>query len=280
MNYHHLLLLKANPLDKTLQSYQSFQRMIILESCFFFFIWSVFMLFAYRSHKKELELQKAHATFLGAISHELKTPLAVIRLSLDTLARPVLDNEKKVVYLNRANIATDRLLKEVNTILQLTAQSSIETKKESIALNKMLKDCITQAKEMKPQYDFDVDIDLEKELIVTGAPLESRLVLQNVIENAMKYGSGKTIKISADCSGRKTSLIVKDQGIGMSKAEIKNAFRPFWRSERVLNNASPGTGMGLTLARELCNKAGIQILLDSEGINKGTTTRIFWEQGI
>lgn len=277
LNYHHALLVKANANFPGLQDFHSFQRMIVLESAFFFFIWATFMFFAYRAHKKELQLQNAHHTFLGAISHELKTPLAVIRLSLDTLARPALDSDKKIVYLQRANLATDKLLREVETILQLTAQTALDSKKQPLALNRILKDCIEQIKQIKPNCQFDLEIDLNKDLIVRGTPLESRLVLQNIIENALKYGSGKKIKIFSENLGRKTSLVIKDDGIGMTKDEITNAFQPFWRSDRVVNQAQPGTGMGLTLARELSKKAGIQILLDSDGINKGTTTRIYWE---
>lgn len=279
LNYHYALLVKMSP-QILGQDYASFKRMIIFESSFFILLWVICLYLAYNAYRKELELQRAHNSFFAAISHELKTPLAVIRLSLDTLARPSIDNDKKIIYLDRANLATDKLLKEVETILQFTTLASLHTQMQKFSLKDLVQDCVEQINALKTNADLEISVDIKKNYFIEGAPAESKLILKNILENAIKYSSIKNkvsqIKIYDEVYAKKVSLVIRDNGIGMTKEEIKNAFSPFWRSERVTDDAQPGTGMGLALVRELSKKAGVQILLDSDGLNLGTTTRLLW----
>jgi two-component system sensor histidine kinase CiaH len=281
LNYHHAMLIKLNPTLLGLQDYASFKRMILFESSFFLLVWLACLYFSYRAYQKEMQLQRAHNSFFAAISHELKTPLAVIRLSLDTLARPTIDSDKKGIYIDRANIATDRLLKEVETILQFTSIASLQTATQNISLNHLVKECVNQIEALRTT-NLEIDVDLKQDFMIKTSPFESKLVLKNILENAAKYStannkSGK-IKITAEKMAKKVSLIIKDNGIGMTKDELRSAFEPFWRSERVIKDAKPGTGMGLSLAQQLSKKAGLQILLESDGLNRGTTTRLLWEK--
>lgn len=263
-------------LDKTTK----FQRMILFESTFFLFFWSLSLWYTYKTYKEQIQLKRAHSAFLGAISHELKTPIANIRLCLDTLERPNIDKSKQEIYIARANEALDTLHRQVEDILMLTSVDSLNHEKSQIKLKSLIEDQLQTYIHNNKISKQNLKIEISDDLEVYTSALSSQLVVKNVLDNAIKYSQkaqDKTIKIEGSKKENKVVLSISDKGIGMTESEIEASIKPFWRSERVIKDAFPGTGMGLTLAQEIAHKSNIQIQFESDGENQGVRTHITWE---
>ncbi len=257
-----------------------FNRMILAETAFFLFFWSLSLWYTYRSYKEQLSLRKAHNSFLGGISHELKTPIANIQICLETLARPDIDKNKVPIYVERAQKALESLLNQVENILTFTAIDSLSPKKEQFQIKDLVEQEIKVLQQNGKILNRAVQVHIPQGLIVNSPILASQLVIKNILENAIKYSSRsskKDIYISGKKTDRKIFLTIRDHGIGMTKEEIEASTKPFWRSERAIKEALPGTGMGLTLSQEIASRSQIQIHLESAGLNQGVEATIIWE---
>lgn len=272
------VIASLNPLfqEKT----DHFQRMIFFESTFFIFFWALSLWYTYKTYKEQIQLKRAHTAFLGAISHELKTPMANIRLCLDTLERPNIDKSKQDIYIARANDALNTLHEQVEDILTLTSLDRLKDEKVSIKIKSLIEDQLQsylQNNKISPQ---NLKVEISDELEVYASPLSSQLVVKNILDNAIKYSqksTDKTIEILGSKKDNKIVLSIFDRGIGMTEDEIKESMKPFWRSDRAIKDAIPGTGMGLTLAQEIAHKSNMNIEFESGGINQGVKTHIIWE---
>lgn len=257
-----------------------FQRMIIFESAFFIFFWGLSLWYTYKTYKEQIQLKRAHSAFLGAISHELKTPIANIRLCLDTLERPNIDKSKQEVYIARANEALNTLYEQVEDILTLTSLDSLKQDKSQIKLKSLIEDQLQTYIHTNKVNQNNFKIEIPEDLEVFSSHLSSQLVVKNILDNAIKYSqkaNDKTIRIEGSKKENKVVLSISDKGIGMTANEIEASMKPFWRSDRVIKEAFPGTGMGLTLAKEIAHKSNIQIQFESDGENQGVRTHITWE---
>lgn len=257
-----------------------FQRMIVFEGAFFVFFWGLSLWYTYKTYKEQIQLKRAHSAFLGAISHELKTPIANIRLCLDTLERPNIDKSKQDVYIARANEALNTLYSQVEDILTLTSVDTLKQDKSQIKIKSLIEDQIYSYVQHNKISKQNVKINISDDIKVYSSQLSSQLVVKNILDNAIKYSQkadDKSIEIEAVRQDNKVVLSISDKGIGMTEAEIEASMKPFWRSDRVIKEAFPGTGMGLTLAHEIATRANINIEFKSSGINQGVKTNIIWE---
>lgn len=262
--------------EKTIQ----FKRMILFESAFFIFFWGLSLWYTYKTYKEQIQLKRAHTAFLGAISHELKTPIANIRLCLDTLERPNIDKQKQETYLGRANEALDILYKQVEDILTLTSMDSLRLEKSTVELKGLVENVVQNFIHNSKITAEQIQIDIEKDLSVFTSPLSTQLILKNLLDNAIKYSQkseNKNIQIHGAKKDNKITLSVRDFGIGMTDTEIESSSKPFWRSERVIKEAFPGTGMGLTLVKEIAQRSNIQVRLESPGTSQGVEAQVIWE---
>ncbi len=272
------LIATLNPdfTEKTTQ----FQRMIIFEAGFFIFFWSLSLWYTYKTYREQIQLKRAHTAFLGAISHELKTPLANIRLCLDTLERPDIGEEKINTYISRANSALNTLHDQVENILTLSSIDRLSDDKTSFKIRTLVEDTVASYVQTNKISSDLVTINIDKNLEVFAPPISSQLIFKNILDNAIKYSQksdDRRIHISAEKKQNQVILEVADKGIGMTEAEIKASMTPFWRGERVIAEAFPGTGVGLTLVQEIAQRSDIHIRFESEGIDQGVTVRIIWE---
>ncbi len=261
--------------EKTIQ----FQRMIIFESAFFVFFWSLSLWYTYKTYKEQVLLKRAHTAFLGAISHELKTPIANIRLCLDTLERPNIDKQKQETYIKRANEALDTLYKQVEDILTLTSADSLQLEKSQVDLASLIQSQLQVYLDNNKISPDNIALEIERDLSVYTSQLSSQLIIKNILDNAIKYSQkakDKIIHIHGVKKDKQVILSISDSGIGMTDKEIESSTKPFWRSDRVIKEAFPGTGMGLTLAQEIANRSRIQIRFESRGVDKGVTASVTW----
>jgi signal transduction histidine kinase len=219
--------------------------------------------YVYRSVRRQFRIQQQQQNFVMAITHELKTPISVSRLNLETLQRYKLDEEKKEKLLNMTLQETLRLDNLINNILissQLEGHS-YRVSKEEFNLSGLVTDVIHQFgiryNERKLIRNIEDDID------ITGDPLLLKLLVSNLLENANKYSpKNKPITIELKEAAEAIQLSVKDEGCGISNEEKKNVFKKFYRIGNEQTRTTKGTGLGLYLCKKIAEDLGGSITVE------------------
>ncbi len=220
------------------------------EGAIFFLLILVGAGFVYRSVRKQLYIQQQQQNFMMAVTHELKTPIAVTRLNLETLQKYHLDPEKTKKIIRTTLDETARLNFLTNNIL---VSSQLEggrykTSKDDLDLSDLLKDCIRDFRKRFPDRAFNEIIETEAE--VKGDPLLLQMLINNLLENAIKYSPRDTaITASLRIFRSGIELIIADEGPGIDDAEKKKIFSKFYRVGNEATRKTQGTGLGLYLCR-------------------------------
>ena len=231
--------------------------------------------------KKSLNkrFRKLREDFVANVSHELKTPLTVIKGSVETLKKGALNNSAEAEhFVNIIAKHTDRLNGLINDILNL---SNIEQKikRRDITFAKckvgVLIDEVVQMYKGRIQNagyrlvvkcDFDIDIVVNKRLI--------EMALSNLVDNAIKYNrKNGIIKICAFNIGESIQIDIKDSGIGIQQKHIPRLFERFYRIDKLKSRSIGGTGLGLSIVKQITNLHNGLITVKSD-IDKGSTFTI------
>jgi K+-sensing histidine kinase KdpD len=187
-----------------------------------------------------------------AITHELKTPISVAMLNLETLQKYQLDAEKQKKLIRMTLQETSRLDTLINNILvssQLEGGGYIFSKEE-LDFSSLFKDCIRDAKTRYPERNFIED--LEPEIEIAGDPLLLQLLISNLIENAVKYSpKEKPIICKLNRPGKDVLMNIIDEGIGIADTEKTKIFEKFYRTGNESTRKTQGTGLGLYLCRKI-----------------------------
>jgi two-component system sensor histidine kinase CiaH len=223
----------------------------IAEGVTFLILIFVGAFFVYRSTSKQFRVQLQQQNFMMAITHELKTPISVAMLNLETLQKYQLDAEKQKKLIRMTLQETSRLDTLINNIL---VSSQLEGggytfSKEELDFSSLFKDCIREAKTRYPERNFIENI--EPEIEIAGDPLLLQLLISNLIENAVKYSpKEKPIICKLNRSGTDVLMNIIDEGIGIADTEKSKIFDKFYRTGNESTRKTKGTGLGLYL----CNK--------------------------
>lgn len=208
--------------------------------------------FVYRSVRRQFLLQQQQQNFMMAVTHELKTPISVARLNLDTLQKYQLDSEKQKKLIRMTVEETERLNTLTNNILvssQLEGGGYTMTKEE-LDLSDLFKDCIRNFMRRYPEAKL-IDA-VEPDMDVKGDPLLLQLMINNLLENAIKYSPGdKPISCILQEYAGQIKLQVKDEGPGIPTDEKKNVFKKFYRLGDEATRQTQGTGLGLYLCKRI-----------------------------
>ena len=208
--------------------------------------------FVYRSTSKQFRVQLQQQNFMMAITHELKTPISVAMLNLETLQKYQLDAEKQKKLIRMTLQETSRLDTLINNILvssQLEGGGYVFSKEE-LDFSSLFKDCIRDAKTRYPERNFIED--LEPEIEIAGDPLLLQLLISNLIENAVKYSpKEKPIICKLNRSGKDVLMNIIDEGIGIADTEKTKIFEKFYRTGNESTRKTQGTGLGLYLCRKI-----------------------------
>lgn len=209
-------------------------------------------LFVFRSVRRQFKFQRQQQNFVMAITHELKTPIAVSRLNLETLLKYQLAEEKKVKMLQMTLQETLRLDTLINNIL-LASQLDVHSYKlsrEELDFSHLSRDIATQFANRYPDRPFTPSI--EDDVDVEGDTLLLKLLLSNLLENANKYSPReKPITFSLGKKDGWAVLQVMDEGAGIPNEEKKNIFEKFYRIGSEQTRKTQGTGLGLYLCKKI-----------------------------
>jgi len=224
----------------------------IAEGITFLILILIGAVFVYRSISRQLKIQQQQQNFMMAITHELKTPISVARLNLETLQKYNLDEEKKQKIIRTTLDETSRLDFLTNNIL-VAAQlenSNFKAEKEELDLTALLKDCIRQFNNRFPERIFVEDIEYDTD--IKGDSLLLQMLINNLLENATKY-SPRESPISTILKRTKVGieLQIKDQSIGIEETEKAKIFNKFYRIGSEATRKTKGTGLGLYLCRKI-----------------------------
>ncbi len=225
---------------------------------------------------REIRRNEQQDAFLNAVTHELKTPIASIRLYLDTLKTREVAEEKRREFYDVMISDTNRLLNTVEQVLQ--AGQTRERKNllniAEINLENLLKESIEIIRSRYNLNENAIEIAKTENVIkVSGDAAELQIVFKNLIDNAVKY-SGNNIKVSVqmkDWNEKKAEIRIKDSGAGLAPKELKNIFKRFYRVSNISTQKAKGTGLGLHIVRSLIKKHKGKIWVESPGEGKGST---------
>ena len=231
---------------------------------------------------REIRLNEQHDSFINAVTHELKTPIASMRLYLETLQTRELDEAKRQEFYQILQADNDRLLHTVEQVLRASRTQHSQRTVEQVALDlaALARECVELARTRTNlnvgELRFVSQLIAGEQLWVKGDPDELRAVLSNLIDNAIKY-SGKRIDVAvtlAAPSAKQAVLRVSDQGIGLAPNQLKRIFKRFYRVPARLALRVKGTGLGLFIVRSVIEKHGGKVFAESVGEGLGSTFTI------
>lgn len=208
--------------------------------------------FLYRSVRRQFRLQQQQQNFMMAVTHELKTPIAVARINLETLQKHNLDPEKQKKLIRMTLEETTRLNSLTNNILiasQLEGGGYNFTREE-IELSDLLQDVLQDFRNRFPERTFETK--LESEVDVKGDPLLLQILVNNLVENAIKYSPrDKPILARLYRQDGLVKLEICDEGPGVPEEEKDRIFDKFYRIGNENTRKSQGTGLGLYLCSKI-----------------------------
>jgi len=218
--------------------------------------------------RRELKLSRLKSDFVANVSHELKTPLALIRLFAETLELGrVPSEEKKRQYHGIINKESRRLTQLINNILDF---SRIEAGRKEYRLvpsdlAAVVRDVVDAYRFPIEQQGFGLELHVQEDLPQVSLDREAvSQALINLINNALKYSRDeKRIRIEARRSGDGLVVAVADRGIGIAKSEHHKIFEKFYRAEDSLVHETKGSGLGLSLVKHIVEAHGGRVEVDS-----------------
>lgn len=227
---------------------------------------------------REIHRNERHDSFLNAVTHELKTPIASIRLYLETLQRREVPEERRQEFYRIMLDDSERLLATVEQVLKAgeVGQRGADDVNLRVDLRAMVQDCIRVVllrNHLPEQAIAFVDRAEKVSTIVLGNPEDLRAAVMNVLDNAVKYSpKDPTIRVQLDVEHDAWVVVrVTDNGIGISRVHLKRIFKRFYRVPSIAVLRAKGTGLGLFLVRTIARQHGGDAMASSEGEGRGST---------
>jgi signal transduction histidine kinase len=243
----------------------------------FVLVMSVLVLFSVSLVREILESRRQQM-FIDSVTHELKSPLASIKLCLDTLAREGLSAAQQGELRHMMLSDVERLTVFVDDILQASriahgrrSQTWINVDVTRLLVGAM--DSIRRRHDLRAEA-FQLTAPAKVEIFTDPTALET--IFKNVLDNAVKYSTGAPlvqIEVRVLETGR-LDIVVRDQGIGIERNQLKRVFKRFHRAPDPLVNERSGSGLGLYVVSRLVRNLGGRIRAESDGAGKGTIMRI------
>jgi two-component system, OmpR family, sensor histidine kinase CiaH len=218
-------------------------------------------IFMYRAVRRQFTLQRQQENFMMAITHELKTPIAVAKLNLETLQKHQLDESKRQKLINMTLQETNRLnTLASNFLVSAQLESGRPVEKEELNFSDLVKNSADEFRQRYPERTWNIEVADDVEL--TGDALLLQILVNNLIENAVKYSPpGTPVTILLEEDEHTITLRVKDEGSGIPVHERTDVFKKFYRIGSEQTRSTKGTGLGLYICRKIADdhEAAIRI---------------------
>jgi two-component system sensor histidine kinase SenX3 len=227
---------------------------------------------------REIRRNEQHDSFINAVTHELKTPVASIRLYLQTLQARELDADKRREFYRIMLEDSDRLLHTIEQVLRAGSSGPRFRRgaRARVDLAELTRECVGLA---RTRFHLEGDALTYDDrvpagsAVVLGDPDEIKAAVWNLIDNAVKYSPGGVrVQMRLEESDRdRLAVSVTDQGIGISPGELKRIFRRFYRAPATLPGRAKGSGLGLFIVRSVARKHRGRAFAESGGSGQGST---------
>ncbi len=224
---------------------------------------------------REISRNEQHDAFINAVTHELKTPVASIRLYLETLQKRPVEEAKRQEFYRIMLADNDRLLATIEQVLRTGRIGSGKSKLNlvHVAIDDLVADCVLRARELHSLPPESLQYHPGPPMTIRADLDEVRAAVANLIDNAVKY-SGNNVRVIVELDrvdGKYVAVRVRDQGPGIASSELKRVFKRFHRVPGVLASRVKGTGLGLYIVRSVARRHGGRAWAESEGLGHGST---------
>ncbi len=232
------------------------------EGSIFFLLIIAGAIFIFRAVRRQFVSSLQQQNFMMAITHELKTPIAVTKLNLETLQKRKLEDAQQQKLIQNTIQEANRLNTLCNNMLlasQIEAGGSTMTKEE-INFSELVEESVQDFKIRFPQRILHTNIT--DEIFIIGDRLLLQMAINNLIDNAIKYSTKEAdVTIELFQRDKQVSLTIKDEGKGIDKQEHKKIFDKYYRVGNAATKGAKGTGLGLYLTKKIAeqHKANISM---------------------
>jgi signal transduction histidine kinase len=249
--------------------------MFATEGSFFVLLTLLGAYMIYRTLQQSEELKNRQENFIQAVTHELKIPVASIKLYLETMASGKIDQEKMKGFVPRMLDDCSRLEGLVDNVLEAGrfSRRGHQAKLVTSNLSNDLAEYIEQMQPMIERYKMKLEVNIEPDLTAKTDYHALRRVVTALIDNAIKYSpeDRRELTISARrLPGRRCEIVFADKGVGVNKSEQGRVFERFYRTGEENTRSVRGTGIGLFLVRQIISEHRGTVELKSEGVNQGS----------
>jgi two-component system sensor histidine kinase SenX3 len=231
---------------------------------------------------REIRRNEQHDGFINAVTHELKTPIASIRLYLETLQTREVDEARRKEFYSVMLTDTDRLLRTVEQILEAgrTGQRRRQINRSVIDLGAVVQECLQtvqrQLNSNEGTIQYSERLAGDTRPLVRGDHDELRVAVSNLVDNAVKYSPAPprvTVEVAA-YDEKRLAVRVTDSGIGIPRDQLKRVFKRFYRIRANVMSRVKGSGLGLFIVRSVVERHGGKVFAESGGEGMGSTFTI------
>lgn len=225
--------------------------------------------------EKLKQLDKMKTEFVANISHELRTPLTAIKAYTETLLNMEVDRESQREFLETVYEQSERLESLLNDLLDFTLIESgtMELEYSEFDLCELIKEVVENLKQLAEKYKVKINVSCES-ISISADKRRIKQAIHNLVDNSIKFSDKskeeRYVNISVEKKEENLSIIIEDNGIGISQEDKEKIFEKFYRGDRSLKYEVPGTGLGLTIVQEIIKLHGGKINVNST-LGEGTT---------
>jgi len=267
---------RADVWQEMLEEYRRRIIMMVSEGSFFALLLLVLIGMLWRSFRREVELERQHRNFLSAVTHELKSPLAAMRLALETVTAGRASGDVAQRFLGNALEDADRLEDLVEKVLEATryGDDRSEIELEDVDFSSLVEESVevfsrralATGVRLEARISPGIHVELDREAMA--------IVVSNLLENAVKYGGDPpAVDIDLVFDGGVVVLEVSDNGRGILDEEKEQIFGRFYRSGDEMTRTTGGTGLGLYLVQQIVEAHRGEVGVVATGPD-GTTFRV------
>ena len=251
------------------------------ESGFFLLALALCVGVIWRALRAETKVLQEQDSFLALVSHQFKTPLASLQLSLETMAKRELSAERSRTLIERMLADLTRMESMVSRILDSVRleRGRVDLKSEPVELAAAVGRVIAQFEERARQERIALSADVPRGLTVLADPLAVDVVVRNLLENALAAGaavSGGSVKFAARAANGEVELSLCDSGVGFRANDSARLFKKFSRLHPGGGSSDYGTGLGLFIVRRLMQLTGGRVSAHSVGVGQGALFVLSW----
>lgn len=232
--------------------------MVAGEGIVFFLLLAIGFRYIQRTVSRELAIARKEKNFLLSVTHELKTPIAAVKLFLETLQTRTLSDDKRRELLQQSVQETKRLQSLTENILMA---ARLDGSKEAITSSIVqLSDLVEQeVRRFEKIFGVSIERQIAASIRVRGDEQMLSVLIGNLIDNALKYGSSKPVRVELQQSSGNVLLAVSDHGPGIPLGEEKRIFEKFYRIGNEETRTSKGTGLGLFIVDAVARMHGAEV---------------------